>query len=282
MQINAVYISDHGTSSGIWPRFFLQMVDLGEWSIGKSAFENRAGIYFDSVMPLITDFSDTHDEIIKMISDYKSGILSGKYLKFDAKGQYTHTKTPENKIEVKVKEFFIKGKILLVNFVKSGIVDDPTFLLKNFYFADSTKFENQKEIYLAEPNHRYLPLINLTEKAQEEFLREFSKIRGDIEHNHFSLPDFPITIEENNGRVDEPDFCDNDLSTTISSFYNQLLEWIEKLVAYFLGINGELNKKILQLYVRRDYDYPQMIYKYVFSINGTIVMDTGSDKCNYE
>ena len=81
--------------------------------------------------------------------------------------------------------------------------------------------------------------------------------------------------------VFEPLLKDKILSVKLEYFYENILEFIEKLVVYYLGINGERNKKgFLKLHVRRDFHYPDLKYKYVFSMGG-IPWGFRTDKCDY-
>jgi len=73
-----VQISNHGTASGIWPRFFLQMDEIAKLGVGKEEFEKRTGIYMDNVMPQIEKFYDLYQKFIGLTQDYREGIQSGK------------------------------------------------------------------------------------------------------------------------------------------------------------------------------------------------------------
>lgn len=277
-----VYISGHGTDSGIWPRFLLQMDDLAQFAIGKQAFDQRQKVYFDTVIPQITKFYDIYHEFREMLKDYQDGIQSGKYYSFDDRGRASHNKIPETKIADKAKDFFINGKIMLVNFVKCGIIDEAPFVLSDFYFADEKKFEVKKQEYLKTSNGFLIPLIALLEKAQKDFLKPFNVIRGDIEHNHFTIDDFKIETTQQGVFAIEPTFDGRNLSMTLEFYYNNILDLIEKLVAYFLGIKAETkNNSPFELYVRRQYDYPKMLYKYTIAVGGNIVLGTPADKCGY-
>lgn len=271
MLLHSVQIRGHGTNTGIWPRFFFQMDDLAQWAIGKQEFEDRSTTCFNNVMPNIEKFYDIYHKFIEMLNDYREGIQSGKYFNVDGRGQSNHNKIPEREISDKVQEFFIHGKIMIVNFVKSGIIDDRSFQLQDYYFADEKKFVLKKDAYLKNSNGFYLPIIDLLERAQEKFLKPYNKIRGEIEQDHFTINDFKLEVTQNGAFVFDPIFDGRILSESIKSYYENILELIEKLIAYYLGLRGESQKNFLQLVVRREYDFPKMLYKYVFAIGGNVL-----------
>ena len=132
-----IQISNHGTNTGIWPRFFLQMDELAKLAVGKQEFETRLKIYFENVMPQIEKFYDLYHKFLELLTDYHKGIQSGKYYTVDNRGHATHNKIPERELFNTVKDFFINGKIMLINFIKCGIIDDSPFKLEDFYFQYS-------------------------------------------------------------------------------------------------------------------------------------------------
>ena len=276
-----VQLSGHGTSTGIWPRFFLQMIELAPFAIGKNEFDKNQ-VYFDNVMPQITKLYDIYHKFKEVLDDYREGIQSGKYYIINDRGQITHDKIPEVEIFNLARDFFINGKIMLVNFAKSGVIDDNTFKLEDFYFSDEKKFEIKKQEYLQTSDGRYLALINLLEKAQNDFLRPFNKIRGDIEHSHFKINDFKLEETQHGAFILEPIFDDRNLSLSLQFFYENILDVIEKLIVYFLGKNMEYKKgSAISLYVRHEYNYPNMLYKYTIAIGGNVLLGTPADKCSY-
>jgi len=277
-----VQISNHGTASGIWPRFFLQMDEIAKLGVGKDEFDKRLGIYMDNVMPQIEKFYDLYQKFLGLNQDYREGIQSGKYYSVDKKGTINHNKIPEREIFNIVKDFFVNGKIMLVNFVKCGIIDDDPFKFETFYFCDEKKFKTRKEDYLNNSNGIFLSLINLLEKSQHNFLQSFNEIRGDIEHNQFIISDYKIENSNQDIIVIEPIFEGRILSETLKFYYENIFDLIEKLIAYFFGIKAEIKSRILQLYVRHEWNYPEMLYKYTIAFGGNVLMGTPADKCLYD
>lgn len=282
MILNAEFFSNHGTSQGIWPRFYLQMADLGENAIGKDAFDKKASKYFNSVMPELTNLYDTYHKIQGLINDYKEGVSNGTYFKIDSRGQYNFDRGMENEIQNAIKDFFIRGKITVVNFVKSGIIDDATFALPDFYFCDSKKFEVKKDSYLNSTNGKYSPLLAIIEKGNQTFLSELNYIRGKIEHSEFTIAPFNLESSIHGAEVFEPMLEDKIISVKLEYFYENILDFIEKLIAYYYGINGEINKNgFYQLHIRRGFNYPELKYKYLFALGG-LPFAFPTEKCLYD
>lgn len=275
-------ISNHGTSTGIWPRFLLQMISLGKMAFGDDFKDKRITVYYKTVMPELENLYDIYHKIFNLLDDYKEGIQNGKYYKINKQGQFSHERQNEVEIINLTKDFFIRGKITLVNFVKSEVIDDDKFCFSNFFFCGDDKFEKIKFEYLNSSDGRYKPLIDLIEKANKTFLKDFNIIRGEIEHKLFSIEKFKIEKSQDDTFVLEPMLGDKILSVKLEYFYENIMDFIEKIFVYFLGINAEIKYNgFLTLDINRDYNYPSLEYKYLFSFGG-VKSAISVDKCLYD
>lgn len=281
MLLHIEYDSNHGTSQGIWPRFYLQMVDLGELAIGQE-FHDRIKVYFEKVIPDLTNLYDIYHKLCNTITEYKEGVKNGKYFKVDNRGHSSFDRLSEVEIYNQTKDFIIRTKIVIVNFIKSGFADENSFKLSDFFFCPLAKLQEKKNQYLKSADCKYVPLIKLIEKANKEFLTQLNEIRGSIEHDLFSLAKFSLVREGSTATITEPNLQDLLLSEKLTFYYDKTLEFIEKLMVYYIGINGEINKNgFLELHVDEVHDYAEMKYKYTFSLAGTPWSLT-SKKCNYD
>lgn len=277
-----IQISNHGTSTGIWPRFLMQMSELRQFAIGKKEFDDRTQMYFETVLPEIEKFYDIYHKFKTLLKDYQEGIQSGKYYSLDSNGQTMHNQIPEREISNTAKDFFVYGKIMIVNFVKSGVVDEGPFKLEDFYFSDLKKFQTKKLEYEKNSNCLFIPLIELIGKAQMTFLQPFNKIRGDIEHNHFQIDSFKLEMNHDTAFVFEPLFEGRILSCTLQFYYDNILDFLEKLFVYFLGIKAESQSSIIKLFVRHQFDYPNLLFKYTMAIGGNVLLGTQAERCKYD
>lgn len=275
-------ISNHGAAQGILPRFFNQMFDLAKMSIGRNELDNQFKKYFKTVIPELIHFYDLYHKLIDAINDYQAGVKQGTYYTLDERNRSTLDKTKEREIGNLINDFFIRGKITIVNFVKSGIISDENFNFGQYYFCDQGKLEQKITDYYANTDGRYLPLLKLLNNANSDFLSSFNKIRGEIEHNQFFINPFQISKTEHRAFVVEPMLTDKPLSMQLEFYYNSILELIEKLLAYYLGINGEILKNgFLLLHIRTDFNYPETKSKYVFSLGG-IPSAFPTIRCKYD
>jgi len=282
MKFDKEYISNHGTAQGIWPRFYLQIADLAELAVGKSEFIDRTGIYLQKVIPDLTNLYDIYHKIITAIEDYKTGIESGKYFSVNERGHSSWNRLNEVEISNLTKDFIIRCKITLVNFIKCGITDECDFKISDFYFCDEKKFQNKKQQYIKKGDNKYLPLIDLIENANSGFLNQLNEIRGSIEHNLFSLDKFTLNRTENFATISEPDLQERPISKQLTFYYEKILEFIEKITVYYFGINGEINlPTFLELHIDDEFDFANLNYKYRFSLGGTPWSFT-SKRCLYD
>lgn len=283
MFLQIEYGNNHGMSQGIIPRFYLQMADLAELGIGKNEFDERSNIYFEKVIPDITNIYDIYHKLETLIEDYKAGVSKGVYFTVDERGHSSFNRQNEVEIKNLTKDFIIRCKIAIVNFVKCGFADEGVFKLQSFFFVDHQKFNDRKKQYLKSTDGKYLPLINLIEKANGEFLKPLNDIRGEIEHNLFTLSKFVFNRNaEGAVWLDEPTLQGETLSEKIKYYYEKSLEFIEKTMVYFIGINGEHRMPgFLELHVDDIFDYSNMNYKYRFSLGGTPWSFT-SKRCMYD
>lgn len=283
MFLHIEYDSNHGTEQGIWTRFYLQIFDLAELAIGKTEFEKRTGLYLEKVIPDLTNLYDVFLKLRTLIGDYKEGVRNGKYFTVNERGHSSFNRLNEVEIYNLTKDFLIRCKIAIVNFVKSGFTDENDFKLSEYFFCSSTKFKDKKQQYSKTSDGRYLPLLNLIENANNDFLEQLNDIRGAIEHDLFSLPKFILHRDKPNSPwLEEPVLQGQVLSDKLSFYYEKSLEFIEKIMVYYIGINGERNLKgFLELHVDNEFDFPNMKYKYRFSLGGTPWSLT-SKKCLYD
>jgi hypothetical protein len=259
------------------------MSDLAELAIGKTDFDRRTELYLEKVIPDLTNLYDVFYKLRTLIAGYKEGVANGRYFNVNERGHSSFNRLNEVEIYNLTKDFLIRCKIAIVNFVKSGFTDENDFKLADYFFCNSTKFKDKKQQHSRASGGKYLPLLNLIENANVEFLTQLNDIRGAIEHDLFSLPKFILHRDEPSSPwLEEPLLQDRLLSDKLSFYYEKSLEFIEKMMAYFIGINGERNLNgFLELHVDNEFDFQNMKYKYRFSLGGTPWSLT-SRKCFYD
>lgn len=258
--------SNHGTEQGIIPRFELQMIDLYRIAlVDPKEYEFNKFIMFTEVVnPEITHLYDIHFSIVQKIGTYTKGMIEGEFCSLQ-NGIPHFDRTIELELIDLVKDFFIRGRILLENFRKSEIIDDSLFCLGKLLLVNDNNFQrNKQEQKALIPDNRYDPLYDLIEISRTRFLNEFNDIRVGFEHNQLQLNkyDFDFT----NSIVIEPSLGNKKLSIATDFFYESILDMIEKLMCYFYGIKAsEKSNGTLKLYIVKDYDYTKLRNKYMLS-----------------
>jgi len=273
------YDSNHGMDLGIWPRFYLQIQDLAEFS--SKSFDSN-GLYEKEVISGIKNLYDIHFLIQNLIQDYSTGLKDGRYYYKTSQGMHAIQTHQEREISNKIEDFLSRGKVLLIRLGDCGIIDKSDFNITDFVKVNDSNFEKAKDKYLLKTDKRYLPIINLINKSRNSFLNEFKYLREEAQHEFFKLDRFKIQTVNDQIVVEEPIFKGLPLSTKISFYYENILDFIEKVLVYYFGINGELHLKgFAYLEFNPDYNYSKQHYKYTFALGGSSWSEN-AERCTYD
>lgn len=258
----------YGTKQGIMPRFYLQMSELCNFLNTPAFIQTIPGKFLKDIIPELANFYDVNNNLQTTIKEFLEGVKDGTFYKV-SEGGTSFNRKKEFEISNLTKDFFIRGKILLGKYFKGDIVVDGDFKLSPYYFCDDIKFDAKFSQYNAGKNQKYLPLLNVLKNERLSFLNDFTKTRGAIEHDDFTLDRFKLQHENKITTLIEPDFQGDTLSEKIAFYYNHMLELIEKLTVYFAGINCEELNSVYTLYKTAKPDYPNLIYGYKYRIMET-------------
>ncbi|MEI7979705.1 MAG: hypothetical protein WCI53_12730 [Bacteroidota bacterium] len=261
--------SNHGTSQGIIPRFYLQMIDMAQFAFDKEGVEERLQNYLDKNISDFTDFYDLFTELKTLYIDYRDGLKNGKYYSIDNKVSFKQDRSNELTLKKKIKDFFIQGRLVIYNFGKSGVINDGEFILNNFLIVKDGNFQKSKESCInSSAGNKYKFLIEIIEKAREDFLSEFNQTRANFEHQNLQIEDFKVQVLNSQIEVIEPILGNMNLLTKIDYFYEQILDLIEILMVFFYGIQAhEKTNGFMTLFRREEFDYSNMNYRYVVMPN---------------
>lgn len=262
-------------------RFFAQYMDMGKMAWSNAEFSARIIPFFEGVLPELAHAFNTHERLVNDIRDYKTGIQDGRYLKVDHKGRTEHNRSKEREIQASVKSLFVSLKRSLVLTFKSGVLSDTSFDPQRFYFCDANKLNQRLEKYLRQSDGRYKPLVELLVKANRDFLSTLKEIRDDVEHDPFTVDAFTLEKAPDGYFVAEPILDGKLLSVTIDHHFNSVFDLIEKLIAYFIGINVERKHAGFELQVGREVDYLESEYRFIIAPAGA-TMWYPTDKCLYD
>lgn len=258
--------SNHGTIQGIIPRFFLQMDEMAKIALpSKEERDKKFGHFFKNNISDFTDFYDTFHDIKSLYNDYVDGLKDGRYYSIDDRGSFNHDRSEEFILKKKIREFYIYGRLLLNNFAKSHIIDDDYIVLNDLLLVNDNNFERNKDKFLKmETEVSYKILFKIIQDARKEFLTDFNQIRADFEHRNIQIPKFQVKVNNDKVEIIEPMFDKHKLIDVIEFFYNRMLDFIELLMAFYLGIQSyKRTKGFMTLYKRKTFDQTQLIYEYV-------------------
>lgn len=261
--------SNHGTSQGIIPRFYLQMIDMAQFAFDKEGIEERLQNFLNKNISDFTDFYDLFTEIKPLYIDYRNGLKNGKYYSIDNKGSFRHDRSSELTLKKKIKDFFIQGRLVVYNFGKSGVINDGEFILNNFLIVKDGNFQKSKQSCIDSPaGNKYKFLVEIIENARKDFLSELNQIRADFEHQNLQIEDFRVQVLNDQTEVIEPILGGMNLLSKIEYFYEQTLDLIEILMAFFYGIQAyQKTNGFMTLFRRDEFDYSNKNYKYVVMPN---------------
>lgn len=262
-------LSSHGTEQGIIPRFVLQMLKLEEEASFPTNAPKKSYKYITVASSDFTSFYDLHEEIIDKRKEYLRKLYSKEIIEIQQSGAISIDRTIETSLLQKVKDFFIKGRIMLNNWAKSEVIKDEYFDLKNLLIVKDSNFENQYQKYLSiDEDARYDHLFNLIRVGRNQFLNKFNEIRAKIEHEDLQLKYSRIELKDDEIKVNEPFLENNPMYELIDFFYENILSLIEKVMVYYYGINAFINwNENKNLFKRDKIDFENEMYEYVILSN---------------
>lgn len=265
------YTNNHGTSTGIIPRFYLQMLDLASYALKTKEEKDRLFKSYDkNNIPDFTEFYDIFHELNSNYDKYVIGLIDGTYLKVQENGTFHLDRGLEIEMHKSIKSFFVVGRRLLNNFVRSEMIRDEKIDLRKLVIVTDDNFKKKREEYL-KINHSgisYKLLYQIIYDARSEFLYDFNKLRDKIEHSGFEMPEFEVNRDKGQLRITEPSLNGEvRLIEEIKRYYHLLFDFIENLMVYYYGLNAyERTNGNLTLFYRKAHDFPSLRYKYVIQI----------------
>lgn len=268
--ITGIYkLSNHGTEQGIIPRFVLQMLDLEQTAFMPLGRLKKSYKYVNVVSSDFTRFYDLNQEIKIKRSEFYKKLISKQIVETQENGVLSIDRTIETSLLHNVKDFFIKGRILINNWAKSEVITDEYFDLKNLLIVKDSNFSNNTKHYLSLDEHRrYEYLFKLIENGRTQFLSRFNNIRARIEHENFQLHYSRIELINDEIKIFEPLLDNTEMYGLIDYFYENILNLIEKVMVYYYGINAYINwNESMNLFKRKEIDFDKQLYEYVILPN---------------
>ena len=151
----------YGAQQGIMPRFYLQLSELCRFLNAPAFIEVIPDKVLKNIIPELANFYDVHKSLQTGITDFIEGVKDDTLYKVSDDGSTTFKREKEFEISNLTKDFFIRGKILLVKFFKGDIITDGDFKISPYYFCDDAKFDTKIFQYKSGKISKYLPLLNV-------------------------------------------------------------------------------------------------------------------------
>ena len=262
-------INNHCIHQGIIPRFILQMLELERIAFMPVGSIKKSYKYVKVASSDFTSFYDLNQEIKIKRKEFIEKIFSREIIEIQKNGTLSIDRTIETHLLEKVKDFFIKGRILVNNWAKSDVVSDEFVDLKNLLIVKDTNFITNTNHYLSLDKHRrYECIFEIIEDGRAQFLSRFNNIRARIEHDDLILNYSRIELINDEIRIFEPLLDNSAMYELVELFYENILNFIEKVMAYFYGINAYINwNKSMNLFKREELDFDKNLFEYVILPN---------------
>ena len=233
--VTSIYkLNSHGTEQGIIPRFVLQMLELEEKAFMPIGRLKKSYKYVNVASSDFTSFYDLNQEIKIKRSEFYKKLISQEIVETQQNGVLSIDRTIETSLLQNVKDFFIKGRILINNWARSEVITDEYFDLKNLLIVKDSNFINNAKHYLSLDEHRrYEYLFKLIENGRKQFLSRFNNIRARIEHENFQLYYSRIELINDEIKIFEPLLDNEPMYELVDFFYENILDLIEKVMGYY-------------------------------------------------
>ena len=256
-------ISNHGSSTGIIPRFLNQPMEIAIIGIGRENAEKKFDTFLKRNIKDFTDFYDLFHEIKIDYIDFITGLKNGKYFSTNERKQFSLDRTVEISLHSKIKNFYIIGRLLVNNFAKSKIIDSEHFTLNNFLLVNNKNFEKNKILYFENDQaKKYKILLEIIEDSRNNFLNTFNQIRADFEHQNLEIPKIKVNTET--GEITEVGLTQNlTLIEELEYVYNYMFNMIENLMVFHYGILAVEKSEMMGVFESEHYDYSQFSYRFV-------------------
>jgi hypothetical protein len=225
--------------------------------------------YTQVVINDFTRFYDLYDGIKTKHQKYISQLKNSSIVKVQHNGALEIDRTLESDLINEVKDFFIKGRILLNNWSSSKAIKDEYIDIKNILIVKDNNFEKQRDKYLALDEHKmYESLFDYFSGARVNFLTEFNDIRAEIEHSMLTFNFYQVNMQNGEISITEPLIRNKPMYQRLDFYYNSIFDFIERVMIFYYGINAVKNwKGLMNLFERQSVNYEKSEFKYVILPN---------------
>lgn len=247
----------HGSDAGIITRFFLQMLDLAKMAYLSTGVnpEPRFNEFLEKNIKDFHHFYDLRNEVETLYLDYMRGLREGEYFYIE-QGTERLDRGPEVKLQNAVRQFFMFTDVLLRNFNLSKVITDDHFDLNRLLFVKDEKFEKTKAKLLENcPIDNYKILFRIVEDFRTDRYADVIGIRNEFQHEGVTLGKFGVELHGKELIIVEPQINKRHFLDSVNLCYQYVFDFIETIMAYYFGIVGMHNNKVLGFFEKENYDF---------------------------
>lgn len=193
---------------------------------------------YNPVMQNLLEAKTVKDKCIDLIKEYNTKIKLNKIAVLNNNGVINVDEIIDVDLNILFKDFFIRGKMAI-----NGLVDFIKYIGYDidFVFKKDSVFVNGAEKFLLEnPSDGFKRLISFISENRGKWYSSFIKLRNDIEHRGFRLPDIEYWLNGDDIVAVYPAFKVGDDYLNIEKFlnllWNNLFNLCEDLSVFFVAL----------------------------------------------
>jgi hypothetical protein len=187
---------EFGTSSETMNRMLFQILNIRE-----RAYEGEERNKFDkkheAVFQNLYEAMLSKEKCESLIHEHRKKIRAGEGCKYDEhNGSITVTDAIDNDLNIAFKDFFIRGKI-----ATDATIDLISFMgyKVSFVFKSEKDFEKESRKFLDINNTpEFRQFVSGMRGNRKSWYEMFNKIRNQIEHQGFKIPQIKYGLDKNN------------------------------------------------------------------------------------
>jgi hypothetical protein len=263
-----VKFSDEGTSSPFPARIMLQMCNLRDnllFNEDRKRFDEVYATVIDNFM----EIKLAAKELRQLEEQHNIELHQGIAASIQVNGHITINKPIEIQYRAIIKEFFIKGQIIIAALPRVGKV----FGLRTaFFFADDDKYEkSSKQLENISKNACFV--LDHLKWARSGWYKAFNDIRNTIIHDVFKFPHIKYEVDpESNILAKYPLLSDKvDNCTLLQQFIDRLIELVECCVVFYFSTKLKDGQIIIDIPENKRNPDKVIRYQLCMNIGGQIV-----------
>lgn len=205
------------------------------------SFENEYSAVLDNFMELKLALKNLR----QLFEHHESEIKSGSAVRIHPNKQLSILKPIDNQYRAYVKDFFIKGEMVISAIPRVGQV----FGLKaGFLFGPQKKFERESANLKKDWGQRAEFILAYVQAARSTWYETFNGFRNDIEHSSMTFPPLSYRLESDGTvAITFPTFPSGGILNVLESLEYSVLELVESCLLFFFSTKLRIGMLIKEI-----------------------------------